>query len=177
MGGAGPRGGRTVAQYDVEIGGRVRRVGVARAGDHLVVTVDGRATQVSAARVGGHVLSLLVGGRSYEAAIAPDAGGASLTVAVGATPVVVSVDGHRRARKDDHGGSGPQRIAAPMSGKIVRVLVAKGDVVRARQPLVVVEAMKMENELRAQREGTVAEVHAREGQSVDAGALLVVVQS
>ncbi len=59
----------------------------------------------------------------------------------------------------------------------MRVLVGKGESVRARQPLVVVEAMKMENELRATRDGTVADVQVHEGQSVDAGALLVIVQS
>ena len=167
-----------MTQYDVEVGGRVRRVGVVRAGDGFDVTVDGRAVHVSAARVGDHLLSLLADGRSVEAAIASDAAG-TLRVLVGGTPVAVSVDGRRRwSRKDDRAGaSGPQRIAAPMSGKVVRVLAKKGDAVRARQPLVVVEAMKMENELRAQRDGTVAEVQAREGQSVDAGALLVVVQS
>jgi biotin carboxyl carrier protein len=63
-----------------------------------------------------------------------------------------------------------------MPGKVVRVLVKGGDPVAARQPVVVVEAMKMENELRASREGTVAEIHVREGMSVDAGALLVVIQ-
>ena len=63
-----------------------------------------------------------------------------------------------------------------MPGKIVRVLVQAGEPVRSRQPLVVVEAMKMENELRADRDGTITEIHAREGQSVDAGALLVVIQ-
>ena len=63
-----------------------------------------------------------------------------------------------------------------MPGKVVRVLVKPGDTVAARQPLVVVEAMKMENELRAGRDGTVAEVHVREGVSVDAGALLIVIQ-
>jgi biotin carboxyl carrier protein len=63
-----------------------------------------------------------------------------------------------------------------MPGKIVRVFVRPGDTVTARQPLVVVEAMKMENELRAGRAGTVAEVHAREGASVEAGALLIVIQ-
>jgi biotin carboxyl carrier protein len=63
-----------------------------------------------------------------------------------------------------------------MAGKIVRVAVATGDSVRAGQPLVVVEAMKMENELRAVRDGTVADIQAREGMSVDAGALLVVIQ-
>jgi biotin carboxyl carrier protein len=60
-----------------------------------------------------------------------------------------------------------------MPGKIVRVLVSTGETVQARQPLVVVEAMKMENELRAARTGTVAEIHVKEGASVDAGALLI----
>jgi biotin carboxyl carrier protein len=55
-------------------------------------------------------------------------------------------------------------------------MVKVGDVVRAREPVVVVEAMKMENELRADREGTVAEVHVREGMSVEAGALLAVIR-
>ena len=63
-----------------------------------------------------------------------------------------------------------------MPGKVVRVLVKVGDAVVARQPLVVIEAMKMENELRAPRDGRVAEVHAGEGASVDRDALLVVIQ-
>ena len=91
----------------------------------------------------------------------------------------VMLNGRRRwGRKEEHGaaGSGPQRLIAPMPGKVVRVLVKAGDRVNARQPVVVVEAMKMENELRASREGTIAEVHAREGMSVDAGALLIVIQ-
>ena len=62
-----------------------------------------------------------------------------------------------------------------MPGKVVRVLVNKGDSVQARQPVVVIEAMKMENELRAGREGTVAEVPVRNGQSVEAGALLALI--
>ncbi len=62
-----------------------------------------------------------------------------------------------------------------MPGKIVRVLVRPGDAVVAKQGLVVVEAMKMENELRAARAGRVREVAVTEGQSVEAGALLVVV--
>ena len=63
-----------------------------------------------------------------------------------------------------------------MPGKVVRVLVAPGDQVAARQGLVVVEAMKMENELRAVRAGRVASVAVIEGQSVDAGAVLAVVE-
>jgi biotin carboxyl carrier protein len=70
----------------------------------------------------------------------------------------------------------PERILAPMPGKIVRVLVKVGDVVRVRQPLVVVEAMKMENELRAGRDGHIAAIHGQEGASVEAGALMVVIE-
>ncbi len=100
-------------------------------------------------------------------------------VHAGTTPIAVALNGRRRwGRKDDGSGSGsgPQRLAAPMPGKVVRVLVKAGDAVVARQPVVVVEAMKMENELRAGRAGTVAEIHVREGMSVDAGALLLVIQ-
>ena len=113
------------------------------------------------------------GGVSYEVTIAADAAG-QCVVRVGATPFSVTLNGRRR-RKDDGGqtGDGPHRIAAPMSGKVVRVLVRDGDPVLARQPLVVIEAMKMENELRAGRDGIVAEIHVKEGALVDAGALLV----
>ena len=64
-----------------------------------------------------------------------------------------------------------------MPGKVVRVLVKPGEQVRARQPLVVIEAMKMENELRAVGDGVVAEINVAEGQSVDAGALVAVVRA
>jgi biotin carboxyl carrier protein len=113
----------------------------------------------------------------HDTVVAPAPGG-MLTVTVDGTTVAVSVNGHRRGRRADAAdrGSGPQKLTAPMPGKIVRVMVKPGDTVEARQPLVVVEAMKMENELRAGRGGVVAEVHAGEGQSVDAGALLVTIQ-
>jgi biotin carboxyl carrier protein len=115
---------------------------------------------------------------SHEVTIAPDPATRQLTVRVGTMPIGVSLNGRRRwGRKDDvaHAASGPQRIVAPMPGKIVRVLVKPGDPVRARQGLVVIEAMKMENELRAARDGTVTEVQAREAASVEAGAVLVVI--
>jgi len=77
--------------------------------------------------------------------------------------------------RPSNSATGPQRVVAPMPGKVVRVLVKPGDPVRARQGLVVIEAMKMENELRAARDGTVTEVQAREAMSVEAGTLLVVI--
>ena len=168
-------------QYEVEIAGRLLHVVVTRAGDGFAVTVDGRTRQVDAARIDAHTLSLLVDTVcSKEVSIAADPVGGQLGVHVGATPVTVTLNGRRRwGRKDEGAGTaagGPQRLVAPMPGKVVRVLVKSGDPVTARQPVVVVEAMKMENELRASRVGTVAEIHVREGMSVDAGALLLVIQ-
>jgi biotin carboxyl carrier protein len=176
-------------QYEVDIDGRRLPVVVTRTDGAFDVSVDGRTHRVDAVRVDAHTLSLLVaaveGGStrdrnaSHEVSIAADPVGGQLHVHVGATPVDVVMNGRRRwGRKDDGGaaGSGPQRLVAPMPGKVVRVLVNSGDRVTARQPVVVVEAMKMENELRASRDGTVAELHVREGMSVDAGALLVVIQ-
>jgi biotin carboxyl carrier protein len=184
-------------QYEIEIGGRMRQVTVTRAGDAFTVLVDGRSSHVNAVRVDAYTLSLLIDPAvhpdpatagasaaldgihgSHEVTIAPDPVARQLTVRVGTTPMMVALNGRRRwGRKDDggHTASGPQRVVAPMPGKIVRVLVKPGDPVRARQGLVVIEAMKMENELRAARDGTVTEVQAREAMSVDAGAVLVVI--
>jgi biotin carboxyl carrier protein len=181
-------------QYEVEINGRTRHVVVHRAQTGLTVVVDGRSWQVDMARVDAHMLSLLIGdgagadvvsavrppaaGRSYEIVVTPEPNG-QLSVRVGTLVLAVSLNGRRGwVRKEDGGqaGSGPQRVVAPMPGKILRVLVKSGETVGARQPLVVVEAMKMENELRAGRDGTIAEMHAREGMSVEAGTLLVVIQ-
>jgi biotin carboxyl carrier protein len=184
-------------EYEVEIEKRLRKVIVMRTGDGLAVEVDGHTWHVDAARIDAHRMSLLVGSGaltvSREVAFSSVPASAGLVVQVGTTPFTVVVNARRRRRDviaDDvadggahgraHRGAGgehrPQRILAPMPGKVVRVLVHVGDFVRARQPLVVVEAMKMENELRAGQDGYVAAIHAQEGASVDAGALMVVIE-
>ena len=168
--------------YEIEIAGRTRHVAVRRQGGGFAVTVDGRTWRVDAARSNPQTLSLIVdtpslSRTSVDVTIVPGRSSDRMMVQVGRTPVVVALNGRRwRSAHAAAPDGGPQRIATPMPGKIVRVLVKPGDVVAARQPVVVVEAMKMENELRAVRDGTVAEVHGREGMSVEAGALLVVIQ-
>jgi len=176
-------------QYEVEVGGRRRQVVVTRTGGTFAVALDGQTRRVDAARIDAQTLSLLVDTVSpahatvtnsgYEVSIVPDPAVSQLAVHVGGVPVGVGLNGRRRWGRTDEGrapGSGPQRLKAPMPGKVIRVLVQVGERVGPRQPVVVVEAMKMENELRASRDGTVAEIHAREGMSVDAGALLIVIQ-
>jgi glutaconyl-CoA/methylmalonyl-CoA decarboxylase subunit gamma len=175
--------------HELEIAGRPHKVTVQPSGGGFAVTVGGRTWQVDAARIDGQLLSLLVRDVSpksdgdpiqpasaHEVAVWPGRRPGQLTVAIGAATIPVTLNGHRR-RSDNQGmGEGAKQVLAPMPGKIVRVLVKPGEVVRARQPLVVVEAMKMENELRAGGDGTVVEVKVQEGASVDAGALLVVIE-
>jgi biotin carboxyl carrier protein len=166
-------------QFEVEAAGRLRQVTINRTGDSFAVSVDGRLHHVDAARIDGYTLSLIVDkGWQRDTLITPDAGG-GVVVLTGAVPVTVRLNGGRTDRAQHAATaarSGPLRIGAPMPGKVVRILVKSGDAVRAGQPVVVVEAMKMENELRADRDGTVAEVHTHEGMSVEAGALLIVIQ-
>ena len=170
-------------RYEVEIGGRVRQVSLQQGHGRFTATVDGRERIVDAARVDAHTWSLLIhegghGVSSHELSITPEPGPDRFAVQVGSAPLTVSLHDRRHwGRKDrvEPPGVGPQRVVASMSGKVVRVLVQPGDAVHARQPLVVIEAMKMENELSATRDGTVADIKVRDGQSVDAGALLVVI--
>jgi len=164
----------------------MRTVAVERRDDGFLVSVDGRVWRVDALRAGAS-LSLLVSAKgpgdesldppvaSHEVAVAPVASG-QLVVYVDGAPVPVRVNGRRR-RGGALSAEGAEHVTAPMPGKVVRVLVRTGDPVAARQPLVVVEAMKMENELRAGRPGTVAAVHVVEGASVEAGALLLEIRS
>jgi biotin carboxyl carrier protein len=173
-------------QYTLVIGERTRTVHLQRQDGGYRVTVDARTFDVHAAEVDGRALSLLIGstsaqgaGRSVPAVVVPGRTTGELQVAVHGRTVPVQVVADERSRRRGGGpgdASGPQRIIAPMPGKVVRVLVAPGAEVQARQGLVVVEAMKMENELRAARAGRVVSVSVVEGQSVDAGAVLAVVE-
>jgi biotin carboxyl carrier protein len=138
------------------------------------VTIDGTPLEVDVAGAGPHFASLLIDGRSHEVGLEKRPGGYAVhfpddTVAVDLADAAPGTVG--RPKRDD----GPARLAAPMPGRVVRVLVSEGTPVESGQGLVVVEAMKMENELRAPRKGRVRQIAVHEGQAVDAGALLVVV--
>jgi biotin carboxyl carrier protein len=101
-----------------------------------------------------------------------------LTASVAGRRLAVEVRDPRDASRSSSAaiGAGRQNVIAPMPGKVVRVLVATGDLVEASQGLVVVEAMKMQNELKAARPGRVIEIRAREGETVGPGDTLVVLE-
>ncbi|MEO6222315.1 MAG: biotin/lipoyl-containing protein [Vicinamibacterales bacterium] len=167
-------------KFDIEVDGRLRSVVVERlAGNgRFHVVVDGRTHDLEA-RPTDLGLSLLfdAGGRSVDAAATPFSGGEWLVqLAHVDVPVVVDRQRHARGGQPTAGGAGQQRVKAPMPGRVLRVLVKPGDTVAHRQGLVVVEAMKMENELTAPKAGTVTDVAVTEGMSVEAGRLLVVIE-
>ncbi len=168
--------------FEIEIGGRTRTVAVEKAaGGTFRVTVDGRSHELDAARTGRFGLSLLDrhSGQTREVQVTPASTGGGLLVTLGGRAVVVTVNGRRSGRTgpDAAGGAhGEQAVTAPMPGRVVRVLVAQGDEVAVRQPVVVVEAMKMENELRSPKAGRVKDVSVAPGTSVEAGRVLVVIE-
>jgi len=121
------------------------------------------------------VYSLLLDGRVYEARI--DRAGTSLVVLIAGERFEVVVRYPRSwSRKSVPGSQGIATIAAPMPGKVVRILVAPGDSVEAGQGLVVVEAMKMQNEMKSLKAGRVVEVRTRPDAAVLAGEALVIVE-
>ena len=175
-------------RIEIEVNGKVRDVtvepGSGRSG-RMQVSWDGTRHEIDARVVErdrhGVLLSLVrvgagAGAASRQARCVATGRDGLTQVHLGDVVVEAVINGRRAAGEaagDAAGGA--SRLTAPMPGKVVRVLVAPGDQVEARQPLVVVEAMKMENELGAPRAGTVAEVPVTEGMSVDAGRLLAVI--
>jgi biotin carboxyl carrier protein len=171
-------------QFDLEIGGRLRRVRIEPLDGRYRVAVDDRSFEVDPRRAGRDAMSLLVQEgdgpvTSVDAIVASRPGSAALEVTLGGQTLPATIVTRFGGRRGDGGGAasgGPQQVTAPMPGKVVRVLVSPGETVEPRQGLVVIEAMKMENELRASRAGRVSAVRVAQGQSVEAGALLVIVE-
>ena len=123
------------------------------------------------------VYSVLLDGRSYDAYVEETPAGTVVVVIDGYRFEIEARDPRRWSRQlGGRGADTVQSIHSSMPGKIVRVLVAVGDAVEAGQGIVVVEAMKMQNEMRASRAGTVRTVAAKEGATVAAGELLATIE-
>jgi biotin carboxyl carrier protein len=172
-------------RYHAILGGLERLVEVTRRGPVYRVAIhqgtsrgSPRVFEVDAVHLAGEAMSLLVDGRSVRCEVEPGKDG-KVAVLVGGEVHELEILDERRLRLRRASGKfsleGPQRVDSPMHGKVVRVLARQGDRVLEGQSLVVVEAMKMENELKSPKAGVVAELHAQEGQAVEAGAKLAVV--
>lgn len=157
----------------------VLAVTLSRRSEGWHVEVDGRVHWASLVPVGPR-WSLLIGdgisggaARSYEVTFEDG------QVVVNGRPIAARLarPSSRTSAEDQGAGAGaPLPVRTPMPGRVVRVLVKPGDAVSERQSLAIVEAMKMQNELRAPRAGVVAEVRVAEGAAVEARAVLVVLE-
>lgn len=158
-------------------GKNTRTVELERAANGWRISLDGRPVNADAAEIDSHTLSLLLDGLSYEVHIVESPDGV-LTLQTGLQEFTAEVTDPRAWRGRRHGAleaEGRQQVVAPMPGKVIRVLVQAGDKVEAGQGLFVVEAMKMQNEIRSPKGGTVERLHVQEGQPVNAGEALCVV--
>jgi biotin carboxyl carrier protein len=145
----------------------------------LRLTIGERQFDADVRQTGECSFSVLIGNRSFDLEVVPE-GDEMIVGSRGATTRVTLVDAARRSRKSAAGGrpamAGKAQLKAMMPGRVVNVLVSVGEEVALQQGLVVIEAMKMENELKSPKAGKVIEIKVTPGQTVEKGELLLVVE-
>ena len=162
--------------FTASAGGKTARVEVRRKDGRFAVTLDGLPIDVDFRPASPHFAHALIGTESHDVGFEKCLGGYSVVFRDVTVEVQLADATHGDSGVVKKGAHGPAKVQAPMPGKVVRVLVLPNQEVTAGQGLLVMEAMKMENELRAPRAGIVREIKAVEGQAVETGALLVIVE-
>ena len=164
-------------KFEIQIAGRARVVELTRNSEAWRIALDGKEVDADVMEIEPGIFSILLDGKSHEVRATPTLNGA-LKLQSGEYEFAAEIADPRAWRGRRHGSmeaEGRQEIVAPMPGKVVRVLVAVGEKVEAGQGLMVVEAMKMQNEVRSPKSGVVERLMVREGQAVNAGEGLAVI--
>jgi biotin carboxyl carrier protein len=165
-------------KIELEIDGQVIEAEFAATNGSVQLTFGGttREAQVSEPEPG--VFTVIINNRVYACALEENAGG-STEVVVNGRRIPVAVRDKKRLRGHAGAGadaSGQVKLSSPMPGKVMRVLLNVGDEVAAHQGVLVVEAMKMQNEVQSPKAGKVVEIKVAEGQTVNAGETLAVIE-
>jgi len=167
----------SAAAFDLLLDGEVRRISVEARDGAFIVREGDRVLETEVRRVSANELRLRLEGRSVRVFLARD--GERTFVAVDGRQYVVSESRAATGRPgegDDKAAGGSLRVKAPMPGKVTKLSVSEGEEVRKNQTLVIVEAMKMENEIKTSIDGVVAKVHAAVGDLVDADKVLIEIE-
>lgn len=163
--------------FDVSVNGRDYRVEL-EPGDppaRWKCRVNGEEMLLDATSTAPDVLSLIIGGNSYE--ILESVGQQQLAISGRRYAIEVRDPRTWKTRRAQAGaGEGPKKLIAPMPGKVVRVIAPAGSEVEQGAPVIVIEAMKMQNELKSPKTGRVMKVLAVEGAPVNAGDVLAVIE-
>jgi biotin carboxyl carrier protein len=163
--------------YDITIDGKNYRLELERTEGYWQCRLDGREVHIDAVLTGHDALSVLLEGRTYEIKRERTATDTYLWVGGKSYGAEVRDPRSLRARKRKAGDeSGPRKLVASMPGKVVRVLVSENMAVEAGQGMVVVEAMKMQNEIKSPKKGIVQKIIAAEGANVNPGDVLAIVE-
>jgi biotin carboxyl carrier protein len=158
------------------IDGEPKALTVESSGSVYRFKLDGIEREASLVQAEPDVYSVLMDGRSFEARVVRER--ELIVVEIDGRRITIEVRDPRDSRRDGRAGGveGRQTLTAPMPGKVVRILVAEGDTVEAGQGLVVLEAMKMQNEMKALKPGRVVSLPLETGATVGAGDILAVVE-
>jgi biotin carboxyl carrier protein len=162
--------------YEVTIDGKNYRLDVNHADGRWTCRLDGRDLEVDAILARPDVLSLRIGNQAYE--VKSERVANDLYLWVGSARFAAEVRDPRSLRGRTRAGDdqGPKKIVAPMPGKVVRLLVREGDAVELAAGVAVVEAMKMQNEIKSPKKGTIQKILVEEGATVNAGDVLAIVE-
>ena len=165
--------------YEVSDGKTTARIGLREVGESVYeLSIDGKTCRVDASRSGRMIYSVIEDGHQYEAVVY-ERGSHGFDVLIAGRLFHLDATDERQkllAHVSKVKAEGKQTITAQMPGKIVKLSVAVGDAVAEGQGLVVIEAMKMENEIPSPIDGRVVEIGVREGEAVEMGATLLVVE-
>ena len=163
--------------YEISVDGKNYRLDLTQAEGRWQCALDGEPVEVDAVIARRDVMSIIIGGIAYEVKRERTATDMHLWVKSARFAVDVRDPRSLRSRRGKAGSmEGPQKLLAPMPGKIVRVIAPAGSEVEAGAGVLVIEAMKMQNELKSPKKGTVKQIMAAEGASVTAGEVLAIIE-
>ncbi len=139
------------------------------------VSIDGMAREVDTAKLDAQLYSLIVDGASYEVAVSEDERNEFSVLHAGEKQTLTLVDPLAAAAGAHLGQTGPVELISQMPGRVVKLLVQEGDEVTEGQGIIVLEAMKMENEVAAPRDGVVSSLFVSEGDTLETKAKIAVI--
>jgi biotin carboxyl carrier protein len=168
-----------MVRYAVTVGGEKKVVRVDERDGQLTVTIEGAERPLEVRPLGGGRYTWLDGSRVVNAEV--DRQGDKLAVTVRGETVPAEVADARLEQVPQVAAlgaraRGPSVLRAPMAGRVVKLLARVGDAIKAGQGVLVIEAMKMENEVRATREGQLRALRVSEGAAVEGGEELAVLE-